>query len=1684
MRIKGIFLMLFVVNFIFAGFIIREYQFSEKGLRVSKVDGYDLISLEGCDLRIEDIGAPIVPFKNINLLIPPTAEITSCEILEAERIEIPGNYYLYPAQLPRPIGEEKEFPFIAPNPEIYEKEEEYPKDLYKIIPSGNKSGFRIGGIFLFPLRYLPKERKLILYKKIKIKINYEEGKHFPIFLTRSQKELFSLDVKYLVENKEDIERFSPPVRESDNPEIDYIILTDTNLVSSFIPLRDFLRKTGYWTEIRTKQWVNNNYSGRDLEEKIRNFIKNYFQTQGLKYVLLGGDGDTNNPVIPTRQAGPVRVDTFIRYIACDLYYADLDWSWDGNNDNRFGQWTGDTLYDTVDLYHDIYIGRIPVENASHINNFINKLFRYLKTPDTTYQKKLLLPGATLWTGYNHMQSQDSIDLFSPADWIDRKLDQDSNGARTYEVRDSINQKFHFVHLVAHGNYEGSWITSSAPQYHRNYTGQQTNTNSLCIINAISCNTGTFDSAVSPSCLAESALNAPNAAIGVIMNTRFGWGTPPSIGPSELLDVRFYDHFFSRDSVRFSPCHQSSKERYRVLALNQYQIWRWCYYELTLFGEPSMYMWKDYPKRMVAYFPHQIPTGNQVFPCTVKTLIGTPVSNALVTLWKGSEVYTKGYTNSNGIVTFNINPTTAGYMYVTATKPNYIPYEDSSEVRLIAYDVGVIQIISPTGIIDSGQTITPQARVKNFGIYPASFQATFRIGTFYNQTISYNNLPPGDSVVLSFTPWQAIQRGSHLVKCTVAYANDEVPNNNSLTDSVFVRVLDVAVLQIISPSGTVDSGSIIIPRAKIKNFGNVNSSFNCQFRIGTFYNQTQNVNLNPGDSLILAFPNWPAIQRGSHIVKCTVALNGDRIPNNNYQTGNVFVLVKDVAVTQIVSPQGNVDSGVTITPQARVKNYGNQTENFKVRFTIGTFYLDSLTINLSPDRETLLSFSPWTANQLGTHTVKCTTLLVGDMLPINNYLTTQVTVGTKDVGITEIISPPSVIDSPGTITPQVKVKNFGVFPVSFPIYFRITGPSNYFNSQTVLNLLPDEERTVNFSFWQVGRRGDYLASCSLALSGDRNPANDTLSKNFVVQVKDIGILQIVAPKGIIDSGQEVTPTVRIKNYGSVTLNFTTIFKIPPIYFDSQEISLNSLEETTLTFTKFTCETTGVFIVNCSLNLADANLVNNIKRETLFVCGIGERDVGVLRIIAPLYYGVRGEIRPLAVVKNFSPSYQSFKAFFKIVDSLTNNPVYFESTFVFNLAPGFSKDIAFPIWQAEIGLYSLTCSTYIPKDINPTNDVIKSYVKIESSLPEHWNLLRDLPLGPASKKVKGGAALTFLRPNFIYALKGNKTNEFYRYDITTGQWEKMADIPYAPDKRKPVGNGASLTSDFERYIYALKGNNTLEFWRYDAINNVWEKLTDVPLGERRVKDGAGIVFVKKGDSSLIYLLKGSKTNEFYAYYVEGSIWLNRPPAPFGPSNKPYTKGSAITYDGKEYIYVLKGNYCEFYAFNINTGEWQRRADLPMFYNNRLKKNKNGCALTYNEDGLIFALRGNNTPDFLCYYPQENRWVSKEPMPVYPSDRKVKDGGALTYSPYNKLIYAFKGNNTNEFWCYLFYEVLTKKEELKTKESIQGEMTYRLNKEKISSYEIYDIQGRKVKSIKKKGLYLIKDNQGKIIKVIKIK
>lgn len=85
--------------------------------------------------------------------------------------------------------------------------------------------------------------------------------------------------------------------------------------------------------------------------------------------------------------------------------------------------------------------------------------------------------------------------------------------------------------------------------------------------------------------------------------------------------------------------------------------------------------------------------------------------------------------------------------------------------------------------------------------------------------------------------------------------------------------------------------------------------------------------------------------------------------------------------------------------------------------------------------------------------------------------------------------------------------------------------------------------------------------------------------------------------------------------------------------------------------------------------------------------------------------------------------------------------------------------------------------------------------------------------------------------------------------------------------------------------------------------------------------------------------------------------------------------------------------------------------------INKVKNG-ALAYSPDfNKIYALKGGNRNDFWCYDIASNQWESLPRMPTAPSRRKPKAGCALTYR--QGKIYAFKGGNTRDFYEYTPYE-----------------------------------------------------------------
>jgi len=718
------------------------------------------------------------------------------------------------------------------------------------------------------------------------------------FLTAGQLASFAPAVRTLVYNPDDADKYSPAVRSSFFGDIDYVIITSDALATYFQPLVDWRTLKGFKTEIRTVSWIDANYSGRDTQEKIRNFIINYYNTEGLRWVLLGGD----DAVVPNRQAR-ARVGSEVGDIPCDLYYGDIQGTWDNDNDNIFGE----RAHDTVDFYYDLYVGRASVDDSTQVQTFVNKVLTHEKNPPTGYLRRMLMADALLWVGYDHRQSNDSIAAITPAGWTDVIIHDPGSSTA---VRDSINNGFQFVHLVGHGNEYGIYDGGNA-YYNTNFANGQINGDKVNLMNANSCHTGNFEYS---DCVAEAAHNRNGGgSIGVIFNSRYGWGTPPSMGPSEILDVRFYDYFFNHDTMPIGITEALSKERYRNLAMLQ-EVWRWCYYETNLLGDPLLLMYENIPGQLSADFSEPIGIGSQSFTVTV-TADSVPVEGALVCLSKDTEVYARDYTNSSGQVSISINPATPGNMLVTATRANFLPDEDTCLVTVGGTrDVGVQRIVAPADTVDSGTVVTPKAWVRNYGNTTVTFPTMLLIATGYSNTQTVTNLAPGDSVEVSFAAWTAAPCGTHAVRCSTRLPADQDAGNDARSGEVtVVTTNDVGVVGINRPTGTYGPREAVIPAATVRNYGVAPVAFEVWMMITDpngdpcYSASTSVANLDPGNNLLVdAFPPCTLRLVGDWTVKCSTALSGDTDPGNDvltrgFKTGSEWVEMKSMPMAPSNKP---------------------------------------------------------------------------------------------------------------------------------------------------------------------------------------------------------------------------------------------------------------------------------------------------------------------------------------------------------------------------------------------------------------------------------------------------------------------------------------------------------------------------------------------------------------------------------------------------------------------------------------------------------------------------------------------------------------------------------------------------------------------------------------------------------------
>jgi hypothetical protein len=533
---------------------------------------FESVPMSGCgDWMVKDTftleipGAPVVPYYAASVLIPQDSVVKEVKVKTSAPIIQEGIFIPW-ANPPCTFSDKPEI--VGPNQEIYGNDNVYPHSLHEVTGVNYFRGCPILNVNLFMVQYLPQSERVKFYETMTLEIKFEKTKKHDLYRGLPGDKN---DVAKMVSNPEMAETYSDGPSPSQIEE--YIIITDDTMQSTFQQLANW--KAGFvnGTGVYTVSWITSNYTGVDNQEKIRNFIIDWYTNHGLKYVLLGGDVSA----VPYRgfyiySGGYVDYD-----MLADMYFSHLDGSWNDDGDSYWAE-PGEE-----DWYAEIGVGRAPAENTTEAQNFVDKVIAY---EQAAKPKRALLHQSRVMSG----NSPDSRCLaWNCASWLPGDYTIDN----LFEEEGTITKAVWIEHWgydpavvahIGHGNtsiyyvnYEPtvSWYNSDVPSLTNTFWPWTTSV--ACICGQIEAN----------DCLAEAYVMDPdNGAIVSIYNDNYGWFS--------TLDACKYSGEFCE--MEFRACWNDDKEKfgdmlsqarsYMVSSAQSNSTYRWCFYERNIVGDPE------------------------------------------------------------------------------------------------------------------------------------------------------------------------------------------------------------------------------------------------------------------------------------------------------------------------------------------------------------------------------------------------------------------------------------------------------------------------------------------------------------------------------------------------------------------------------------------------------------------------------------------------------------------------------------------------------------------------------------------------------------------------------------------------------------------------------------------------------------------------------------------------------------------------------------------------------------------------------------------------------------------------------------------------------------------------------------------------------------------------------------------
>ena len=562
--------------------LIYEIEFSQEDLSFDKINNYDTVDLPGCIL-LREVSKPQLPFKVVHFAIDSDKEVSHIEIIEDISEDVSGEFIIYPAQ--KSTRYSGAYKFTAPDLSVYNSSVGYPQERVQLQAKGSLSGINIATLHIYPIEYVPIEKTLILHERLRFRLvlknkivssvfsNMRIGAVEPLNNRSYKGNAIIRDmIKKVVANPVDVEeKFERAMGVATSSSgggdvVDYLIITSEEVKSSgvFLPLIDSKDRRGLSVMIESVETIEETTVGRDIPEKIRNFIIDKHTNNGLVWVLLGGD--TN--IVPTRL---VTGELEGGGIPCDMYYSDLTRDWDADADGIFGE-----LEDNLDLYPDVFVGRAPAENEEEAGVFVNKVLTY-ESNAPLYAKKALFLGTYDFDDAGGRTKDFIAHAYMPQEFdITKYYERDIDGYRKQTIA-AINQGYHLINHIDHADV-GKLRTGSNFIDISDIDGL-TNKSTPSIIWSCGC----LPAAIDHDCIAEHWITNPSGGgVAFVGNSRYGLN-PES---DKMLDPEFYKSLFIEGFIHVGQTLADSKIAFIGLAKSG-EAMRYAMFELNLLGDPEM-----------------------------------------------------------------------------------------------------------------------------------------------------------------------------------------------------------------------------------------------------------------------------------------------------------------------------------------------------------------------------------------------------------------------------------------------------------------------------------------------------------------------------------------------------------------------------------------------------------------------------------------------------------------------------------------------------------------------------------------------------------------------------------------------------------------------------------------------------------------------------------------------------------------------------------------------------------------------------------------------------------------------------------------------------------------------------------------------------------------------------------------